>query len=150
METARALGRTDAVPASPLVEMDWGAFEGRTLAELRAADPRGMAALESRGLDFRPPGGESPREVAARLAGFLAELAERGGDHLLVTHKGVLRAALFLATGWELRGRPPLRPGRSTALLLELDRSGRVAEPRLWNLLAAGCDPAVVRRGETA
>ena len=65
-------------PVEPrLVEMDWGDYEGYTLAELRAARGVDLAANEARGLDFRPPGGESPRDVQARLAPLLAEIAAR-------------------------------------------------------------------------
>lgn len=57
--TARSL-TPRAVGIEPLlIEMDWGRFEGARLPELRASDPDGMAANEARGLDFRPPGGES-------------------------------------------------------------------------------------------
>ncbi len=135
VETARLIGRMDAQPVPALVEMDWGRFEGHTLAELRAADPVGFAALEARGLDLRPPGGESPRMVVARLAAFFRELARLGGDHLLVTHKGVSRAALALATGWDLVGPAPLRLKGPVALLLVLDPDGGVRDPRLWPLL---------------
>ena len=45
------------------------------LADLRAELGPAMAENEARGLDFRPPGGESPREVQARLKPFLADLA---------------------------------------------------------------------------
>ncbi|MGH6912370.1 MAG: histidine phosphatase family protein [Geminicoccales bacterium] len=106
-----------------LIEMDWGAWEGRTLADLRAETPRAMAANEARGLDFRPPGGESPREVRARLAGLFAELAD---DVVCVTHKGVIRAALSLATGWDMLSKPPLRLGDDTALILSHDDTGRL------------------------
>ncbi len=107
-----------------LVEMDWGAWEGRRLVELRAADPAGLAALEALGLDLRPPGGERPRDVRERLAGLLGELA--GAERaVLVTHKGVLRAALSLATGWDFQGRPPLKLRAGRAWLLRLDGRGR-------------------------
>ena len=90
-------------PVAALVEMDWGLWQGMTLAELRAADPEGMRRNESRGLDFRPDGGESPREVRARVARWLAALAADGPPLVVVTHKGVIRAALSLATGWDMR-----------------------------------------------
>lgn len=135
IETARLLGRADATVAAELIEMDWGAFEGHTLADLRRADPVGLAALEARGLDLEPPGGESPRRVAERLAGFFGRLAGFACDHLLVTHKGVLRAALALATGWDLRTRPPLRLKGATALVLTLEPGGRVCAPEAWPLI---------------
>jgi probable phosphoglycerate mutase len=101
-----------------LTEMDWGAFEGRTLAELRAAAPAAMAANEARGLDFRPDGGESPREVRARLESLLAELTD--APTVCVTHKGVIRAAVSLATGWDMTSKAPLRVA-GDALVLKRD-----------------------------
>ena len=111
-----------------LIEMDWGAFEGRTLAELRVEAPEAMAANEARGLDFRPAGGESPREVRARLENLIADLAAApdASDVVLVTHKGVIRAALSLATGWDMRSKPPLRLDGDAALILHADGAGRI------------------------
>jgi broad specificity phosphatase PhoE len=111
-----------------LIEMDWGAWEGRTLAELRAEAPEAMAANEARGLDFRPPGGESPREVRARLVALLADLAAAPGpsDVVCVTHKGVIRAALSLATGWDMRSKAPLRLAEDATLVLHADATGRI------------------------
>jgi broad specificity phosphatase PhoE len=109
-----------------LIEMDWGAWEGRRLADLRAADPAGMAANEARGLDFRPPGGESPREVALRMRGLAAALAGEPGPVVAITHKGVVRAALALATGWTMLEKPPLRLAPSHALALDCHPEGRV------------------------
>ena len=106
-ETAALLGLDGAVIDERLIEMDFGEWEGRTHAELRAADPSGLEEQESRGLDMRPPGGETPREVQARLTGLLAELT--GDRVVLVTHKGVMRAALSLAWGWDMTADPPVR-----------------------------------------
>ena len=74
-ETAALLTDRPVALEPRLIEMDWGAWEGRALAELRAAGACAMAANEALGLDFRPPGGESPREVARAAAALLAELA---------------------------------------------------------------------------
>jgi broad specificity phosphatase PhoE len=110
-----------------LIEMDWGAFEGRTLADLRAEAPAAMAANEARGLDFRPDGGESPREVRTRLQSLIAALAQPdAGDAICVTHKGVIRAALSLATGWDMTSKPPLRLDGDTALILHADGASGV------------------------
>jgi probable phosphoglycerate mutase len=85
-----------------------------------------MAANEARGLDFRPPGGESPREVCARLQALLGELARDPRPVVAVCHKGIMRAALVLATGWDMRGRPPVRLARALGCELRCHRSGRV------------------------
>jgi len=138
LDTARALGG-EAVRTHPaLAEMDWGDWEGRRLAELRAALGESMARNEARGLDFRPPGGESPRAVRARLAGWLADRDATGPPLVVVTHKGVLRAALSLATGWDQRApfrpRPDWRCGHAFVLgpgaRLRLARLDVALEPR--------------------
>jgi broad specificity phosphatase PhoE len=125
-ETASILsGRTPMLDPR-LSEMNWGRFEGRRLAELRAEAPDEMAANEVRGLDFRAPGGESPREVCARLQALLVELAADPRPVVAVCHKGVIRAALVLATGWDMRGRPPMRLMRALGCELLCQQDGRV------------------------
>ena len=109
VETARLLGAREALCDPRLVEMHWGEWEGRVLAELRAELGAPMRENEARGWDFRPAGGESPREVWARVRPWLAELASAGEPTLAVTHRGVIRAMLATATGWDMRGAPPAK-----------------------------------------
>ena len=131
-ETAGAMGLGSVVLEPRLIEMDWGAWSGRSLAGLRAELGTAMDANEAAGLDFRPEGGESPREVAARLGAWLAEISAEGGPVVALTHRGVQRAALVLACGWTMLGKPPLRLMRESMLLLEVDASGvRLADPAL-------------------
>ena len=125
-ETAALLGFAEPVVVPELIEMDWGDFEGRTLADLRAELGAAMSANEALGLDFRPPGGESPRDVMERLDPWLAGLAGRPGAAVVVTHKGVRRALLARATGWDMRGPPPVKVRDHEALCLDLDGSGRL------------------------
>lgn len=116
-ETAGAMGLASrADPA--FIEMDWGVCEGRTLAELRAAGGEAFAANEARGLDFRPDGGESPREVGARALDGLRAL---GGSAVIVTHKGVIRALLAIARHWDMTGKAPLRLLAGSAHHFRLD-----------------------------
>ena len=125
-ETARVLGWRDPVIVPELIEMDWGRFEGRRLADLRAELGDALSQNEARGLDFRPPGGESPREVTIRLQRWLDGLGNAAGDALLVTHKGVRRALLVLATGWDMRGSPPVKLRNHDALILQRAPSGQL------------------------
>ncbi len=134
LDTALLLGLDPPAPEPRLIEMDWGAWAGERLHALRARDGGAMAANEARGLDFRPEGGESPREVQARLAPLFGDLAGAGRDALAVTHRGVVRAALGLATGWDFLSPPPLDPGRAGILMLVLEPGGGAAldaEPAL-------------------
>lgn len=132
LETAECLSLKPAVEPD-LIEMAWGSWEGRTLADLRAADPVGMAKAEARGLDLAPPGGESPRMVQARLRPLLARLAAEGLPTGAITHKGVLRALMALATGWDMLGEPPVTLLPAAVHLFELDAGGapRLVRPNL-------------------
>ncbi|MSP68388.1 MAG: histidine phosphatase family protein [Alphaproteobacteria bacterium] len=132
-QTAVLLGRDGALVDARLVEMDWGAWEGETLVDLRARLGPALATNEARGLDFRPEGGESPRQVIARLAPLLAEIAATGRDTLGITHKGVIRACLALATGWTMAGKAPVRLAWEAVHCFVLDADGRPA-PETLNL----------------
>lgn len=130
VETARLLGAADAAPEPLLREMSFGAWEGLTLEEVRARD--GAAAeMEARGVDFRPPGGESPREVMVRLGELFVRIAADGKPTVAVTHKGVIRALLALATGWTMLGKPPARLDWRSVHLFQLDAAGRPRVERL-------------------
>jgi probable phosphoglycerate mutase len=124
IETATVLGFTEPVAVPELVEMAWGAFEGRKLEQLRADLGAEMAANEAAGLDFRPPGGESPRDVIDRLQPWLARLGGKPGAAVVVTHKGVRRALLSSATGWKMHGPAPVKLRDQDVLCLNVDASG--------------------------
>ena len=93
---------------SRLREMSFGVWEGRSVAQLRAEGGEAFAAAERLGLDFHPPGGESPRLTMERLAAWARDIAA-GEPVVAVTHKAAIRALLALATGWDMTGRQPLK-----------------------------------------
>lgn len=75
-ETAQLLGAPDDLAIEPrLMEMNWGEWEGYTVKALRAEFGAQVSAAETYGLDMRPPGGESPREVQLRVHSWLREIA---------------------------------------------------------------------------
>jgi broad specificity phosphatase PhoE len=125
--------RLDAVPQIDprLTEMTWGEWEGFTLPELRDSFRGTLDELEAQGLDFRAPGGESPRDVQARVTPLLAEIAAAGVPTAAVTHKGVIRAVFALATGWNMLGKPPYRLSWSAAHVFRVDRAGNASVERL-------------------
>ena len=109
-ETARLVGAPSSLAVEPaLREMAFGDWEGHTLAELRTSAPAQMQAAETRGIDMAPPGGESPRQVMDRLRPWIADVAARGENVVAVTHKGVIRVVLAMATGWDMKGRQPVK-----------------------------------------
>lgn len=93
---------------SRLREMSFGVWEGKSVAQLRAEGGETFAAAERLGLDFHPPGGESPRMAMERLSAWTREIAA-AEPVVAVTHKAAIRALLALATGWDMTGRQPLK-----------------------------------------
>lgn len=113
-----------------LIEMSHGEWEGERLADLRARLGEGMTALEDRGLDYRAPGGESPREVQQRLRPWLREVAA-GSDRLAITHRGIMRAIYAMAAGWDMTGKPPVKLRDDCLQLFVLAGDG---QPRVGRL----------------
>ncbi len=107
-ETAELLGAHDLRTDARLREMNWGDWEGQRLADLRRDLGNEMADNEARGMDFQPPGGESPRLLLARLKPWLAEVATAERATLAVCHNGVIRALYARATGWPMTGKSPV------------------------------------------
>jgi len=114
-----------------LAEMAYGEWEGRLRAEIEAGLTASLGDWGGLGLDFAPPGGESPRRVQVRLRPFLAERAARGRATVAVCHKGVIRAMYALATGWAMTGKPPERVHDDCAHLFRLGDDGTPAVVRM-------------------
>jgi probable phosphoglycerate mutase len=132
VESARLL-KLDFPTLDPrLMEMSYGDWEGATWAELEARYGEALAVRERRGLHFRPDGGESPADLRVRLLSWLDQIRGLGEDSVAVTHKGIIRMALAMATGWDLVSKAPARLRWDCAHLFDLpgDQAGviRVAE----------------------
>jgi len=119
-------------PAAPfttdarLREMSFGDWEGHTLAQLRTTVGQTFLEAEKRGLDFQPPGGESPRMVMLRLAEWTVDIARQGEPVVAVSHKAAIRALLALATGWDMQGRPPVKLDWHCLHVFAVQADGRV------------------------
>lgn len=131
IETARLLGAENPEIEPSIKEMNYGDWEGSRFDDLRSALGEAMAENEARGLDFRPEGGESPREVQGRLLPWLSDVAGRGRPTVAVSHHGVLRALYSLAVGWTMVGRPPEKFQRGAVHYFQLDKNGKVSVERL-------------------
>jgi broad specificity phosphatase PhoE len=103
-ETAHGLTDRPLVVEPRLVEMHYGAWEGRSYDEIDTLTAGG-------GWHERPPAGESPAEVLSRVRAWLDELAATPGPRawVAITHGGVIRAVLAAVVGWDLRPPAPWR-----------------------------------------
>lgn len=80
-----------------LKEVDFGEWSGFTYAELREGGQKGLVARRKADKwSFRPPGGETYAELAARVGDWLATVTR---DTVAVTHGGVLRVLHGHITG---------------------------------------------------
>jgi probable phosphoglycerate mutase len=131
VQTAALIGAPDAPREPRISEMSWGDWEGESFAALRERLGEEMRRNEERGLDFQPPQGESPRLVIERTRPWLREVAAEAVPTLAVTHRGVIRAILAEATGWDMRGKPPAKLDWGAVHLFNLAADGT---PRVLQL----------------
>ena len=105
-ETARVLGEALALEAKEdprLRELCVGALAGKPREEVFSTYAEVLAQTRADPWRTRLPGGESLSDLKARLLAFLDELPK--GRHLVVTHAGVIRVAVWVALGLEV-GQP--------------------------------------------
>ena len=130
-ETASILGCEQPEEVSALKEMCWGEWEGSTHDQLVERHGKKVAVRASRGLDFQPPGGESPRLLQGRLREWFETVVADSRPVIAFAHKGVIRATLALAIGWDMKGKMPVKIHWDHGQLFELDER---ALPRLVEL----------------
>jgi probable phosphoglycerate mutase len=109
-----------------LIEMDWGRWEGQQGAELRADPQSGFRDIEDWGWEYRPPDGESPGDVRARVQPWLDGLVQ---DTVAVCHIGVMRVVLAQAWGWNFQGPCPFAIKRNRLYVLTRQNDSWRAEP---------------------
>jgi len=107
-QTAEAVAKSTGVAlvAEPgLRERVFGAFEGKTFAEIEALWPEQALAWRKRVPDFAPVGGESLLQFRERVLGTVQRLVQqhRQGQIVLVAHGGVMDLLYRAATGQELQ-----------------------------------------------
>ncbi len=97
-ETAAAFG-VEPIIDDRWIELDYGEYDGRPLGEIRSET---WAAWRT-DLDFAPPGGESLRQLGARVRSALDELLADGSaadrTTVIVSHVSPIKAAVCWALG---------------------------------------------------
>lgn len=104
LETARPLAERlglTVVVEPRLIDLDYGAWQERPIAEVAAQSPGDYAAWMAGDLSLRFPGGELLEAVVERVRSFLDEMVERhqGEVVAVVTHNVLCQIATCLLTG---------------------------------------------------
>jgi len=104
-QTAAVLGEALglAVRVHPgLREMDFGAWEGLTQAEIERSFPESLEAYRRDPVHARPPGGECFAEVVERVGAAFADiLGEEWRRAVVVAHGASLKGWLGTLFGWD-------------------------------------------------
>jgi len=141
-EFAAALARERDLPVGyedRLKEVGFGWWEGKRRDEVRALDPDGYEAFYADPVHSRPAGAEPLEQFCRRVSGALYELAERHADEhlLLVTHAGVVRAAVSHALQAPLINLYRIRVGSAQMTRLRCDERGLALD------FVNGCRPSL-------
>lgn len=123
-ETAEIVAGRPAQTAPALIEMAWGRWEGQFGAEMRADPNSGYRDIETWGWDYTPPDGEPPAALRDRLLPWVSGLTS---DSLVVSHIGVMRVLLAIATGWQFKGPAPFQIKRNRLYVVDIS-------PDRWQL----------------
>ncbi len=96
--TWAAASGIDCIIEPRLAEIAYGAWEGKSIAAIQQEYPGMLERWRADPTGMRPPGGESPEELRARLTDWWAEAYEEFDDaHILVVaHSGSLRMLIAL------------------------------------------------------
>ncbi|WP_319545253.1 histidine phosphatase family protein [Ruegeria conchae] len=125
-ETAELVSGKAPKTSKALTEMNWGDWEGQRGVDLIAIPDSGYRHIEEWGWDYRPPNGESPAELWARIAPWMDGLT---GDNLAVCHIGIMRVILAKAWGWNFEGPAPFKIKRNRLFVIELNPMQAQPEP---------------------
>lgn len=99
--TADALQPATRLPHDPaLREINFGAWELKTFAEVEATDPKKIRAYWETPGEIAPPGGESWNAISARVSGAVDDYLSHGfSDLIIVAHFGAILTQVQRAKG---------------------------------------------------
>ena len=139
-ETARIIGaRCSLTPRSlpELREICLGSWEGQTFDTIKTRFPRDFKQRGRQIADYRPPQGESFRDLQARVWPIFEAAARAAqGKTLIVTHAGVIRVLLCRLLGMPLENL--FRLGQTYGALNIIDKG-----PQGYRLQAFNLQPAI-------
>lgn len=129
-ETVRILrtycNHTPVIWNPSLREQSWGKWEGKTFHELKSKHLEEFTKQIRAGWDFRPPYGESRKEVLQRSLPVIHKiLLDFAGKHILiVSHEGIVNSLIYHLAGRAfLPEEPKLLENRQIHLLIGKDET---------------------------
>ena len=133
---ARELAARHGLPLeidTRLVELGFGAWEGRTVGELTADDPDVVVRFRRDPLIYAPPGAEPLTEFQGRVhAAWNSLLENHGGKHILVVaHAGVIRVMVAHVLNIPLRDIFHLQVPNAGISRIRLEKLGAEWFPQL-------------------
>ena len=129
-QTAEALGL--AATSDPLLrECDYGHWTGHSLADIQKQHPEDLAAWINDPASS-PHGGESIADLIGRVAGFIEAHRHEAGHSVIITHAGIIRAAIIHV----IEASPA---SFSRIDIAPLTRTVFSAHDGTWRLACAGC-----------
>jgi broad specificity phosphatase PhoE len=123
-DTARIVAEREPEIEPDLIELSWGAWEGRRGVDLLADPSSGYEHVENWGWAKSPPGGESPAVAWDRIGPVLQRLAASAEPSLLVVHRGIMRVIMAKAWGWDFDCPEPFKIKRERIYPITLDADG--------------------------
>ncbi|MEW6646304.1 MAG: alpha-ribazole phosphatase family protein [Pseudomonadota bacterium] len=116
-----------------LMEIGFGAWEGKTAAELMADDPERLARFWRDPLNHTPPGAETLYSFRDRvIAGWQDLLLQHAGQHVLVVgHAGMMRMIIREVLEMPLDKLFRLQVGNAAITRIRIDGCGSEALPQL-------------------
>jgi alpha-ribazole phosphatase len=129
---AEELADAHAVPLAlepDLQELHFGAWEGRSAAELMETDAEALGLFWANPYAFTPPEGEPLLQFEARIHAALQRLyiAHSGERLLVVTHGGVMRLLLAQARGLPRHELMQVSVANAERVRLQLNADGELA-----------------------
>lgn len=134
---AAGYARPDTLIVAPgLIEQDLGAWQGLTYSEMQTRLSLDPHPFWPHAAEEAPPGGETMRQVIARVGACLEDLAQgwAGREVVAVSHGGAIRAALAHAMG--ASGHAVLHVSVKNLSLTRLERHGQG-----WRVVCVNADP---------
>ena len=148
LETARIIGEVtgrESVVDPRLAELNYGAWEGLTLEEIKGSGPAIYEAWDQDPGSLAPPEGESGEQLIQRVVPFMAEVAQKhaGGNVMVVCHKTVCRLLASHIMGVPLREYRQAVPMENAALnVFEM-------EDGIWRVARLNDTSHLAETGET-